>query len=67
MSDGYIAVLDSGIGGISLLAGLTHSLPNQNFLYFGDNDNAPYGNHTKQTADNSVRSLKNKDKQNKIQ
>lgn len=47
MSDGYIAVLDSGIGGISLLNGLTHSLPNQNFLYFGDNDNAPYGNKSR--------------------
>ncbi|MBQ3115746.1 MAG: aspartate/glutamate racemase family protein [Clostridia bacterium] len=44
MTSGYIAVLDSGIGGISLLHRLVDLLPNQNFIYFGDNDNAPYGN-----------------------
>lgn len=38
-----IAVFDSGIGGISVLKELVHYLPNENFIYFGDRANAPYG------------------------
>ena len=38
-----IAVFDSGLGGMSLLAELIQLLPNENFLYFGDTANAPYG------------------------
>ena len=48
MDNQYIAVMDSGIGGISVLTELVKYFPNQNFLYFGDNDNAPYGNRSKQ-------------------
>ena len=48
MDNQYIAVMDSGIGGISVLTELIKNFPNQNFLYFGDNDNAPYGNRSKQ-------------------
>ena len=44
MSDQFIAVLDSGIGGVSVLKELVKKLPDKNFLYFGDNNNAPYGN-----------------------
>ncbi len=44
MNDGYIAVLDSGIGGLNVLKELVSSLPCERFLYFGDNKNAPYGN-----------------------
>ena len=39
----YIAVFDSGLGGISVLRALTAHLPNERFLYFGDSANAPYG------------------------
>lgn len=39
----YIAVLDSGVGGISVLRELTKLMPNERFLYFGDSANAPYG------------------------
>ncbi len=46
MKNGYIALLDSGIGGISLLLELEKILPNENYLYLGDNYNAPYGNKT---------------------
>ncbi len=46
MNDGYIAVLDSGVGGLSVLSELTKAFPNERFLYFGDNDKAPYGNRT---------------------
>lgn len=47
MTDSFIAVLDSGIGGISILKPLTNALPEKRFLYFGDNSNAPYGNKCK--------------------
>lgn len=38
-----IAVFDSGIGGVSVLKELVKTLPNENFIYFGDTANAPYG------------------------
>lgn len=39
----YIAVFDSGVGGISVLRELVRQLPNERFLYYGDSANAPYG------------------------
>ena len=39
-----IGVYDSGIGGISVLYKATKFLPNENFIYLGDNGNNPYGN-----------------------
>ena len=39
----YIAVFDSGVGGISVLRELRKALPGERFLYFGDSANAPYG------------------------
>lgn len=42
-SEKYIAVFDSGVGGISVLRHLRRELPNERFLYFGDGANAPYG------------------------
>ncbi len=42
----YIAVFDSGVGGISVLRELIKLLPNENYLYFGDSANAPYGEKT---------------------
>ena len=39
----YIAVFDSGVGGISVLRHLRRLLPGERFLYFGDSANAPYG------------------------
>ena len=39
----YIAVFDSGVGGISVLRHLKKELPGERFLYFGDSANAPYG------------------------
>ncbi len=44
----YIAVFDSGVGGISVLRHLRRELPNERFLYFGDSANAPYGSRTTQ-------------------
>ena len=41
-----IAVFDSGVGGISVLRELVKLMPGEDFLYFGDSANAPYGNKT---------------------
>jgi len=49
----YIAVFDSGVGGVSVLRELLRLMPNERYLYFGDSANAPYG--TKTTAE--VRNL----------
>lgn len=38
-----IGVFDSGVGGISVLCELTALMPNENYIYFGDSANAPYG------------------------
>lgn len=46
--DEYIAVFDSGVGGISVLRELIRLMPNEKYLYFGDSANAPYGNRTTQ-------------------
>lgn len=42
----YIAVFDSGVGGISVLRHLLKRMPGERFLYFGDSANAPYGSRT---------------------
>ena len=44
----FIAVFDSGVGGISVLRALVRVLPEENFLYFGDSKNAPYGTKSTQ-------------------
>lgn len=44
-----IAVFDSGVGGISVLREMVRLMPCEDFVYFGDSENAPYG--TKSTGD----------------
>ena len=43
----FIAVFDSGVGGISVLRHLRRLMPGERYLYFGDSANAPYGTKTK--------------------
>jgi glutamate racemase len=38
-----IGVFDSGLGGLTVLRALARRLPDQDFVYLGDNANAPYG------------------------
>jgi len=38
-----IGLFDSGYGGLTVLSALHARLPNQRFVYLGDNANAPYG------------------------
>ena len=45
---GYVGVFDSGVGGISVLRRLVDVLPSQDFVYFGDSLNAPYGEKTRE-------------------
>lgn len=42
-AQGPIGVFDSGVGGISVLRELVKVLPKEDFIYFGDSANAPYG------------------------
>jgi len=42
----HIAVIDSGVGGITVLKSLVDLLPKENFLYLGDTLNNPYGDKT---------------------
>lgn len=48
-----IAVVDSGMGGITVLRKLYRIMPNENYIYFGDSKNSPYGTKTKE----EIRSL----------
>ena len=44
----FIAVFDSGVGGISVLRHLVRILPGERFVYYGDSANAPYGSRSTQ-------------------
>lgn len=60
-----IGVFDSGVGGISVLAELVKVLPNEDFIYYGDSKNAPYGTKTTEEviklSENCVRNLMDMD------
>lgn len=44
----HIAVFDSGVGGLSVLAQLRRRMPGEKYVYFGDSANAPYGTRSVQ-------------------
>ncbi len=49
MNSNYpIGVFDSGVGGLSVFSQLVKLLPNENYIYFGDTANLPYGNKSKE-------------------
>lgn len=39
-----IGVMDSGVGGLTVVKELQKLLPNENFVFYGDSANCPYGN-----------------------
>lgn len=41
-----IGVLDSGVGGLTVVKELARILPDEDIVYYGDNGNCPYGNRT---------------------
>lgn len=43
---GYVGLFDSGVGGISVLKECMRELPHEDFYFFGDSANAPYGEKT---------------------
>ncbi len=50
-----IGVFDSGVGGISVLRELVALMPNENYIFFGDSANAPYGTKTLEQVAGLVR------------
>lgn len=43
-----VGLFDSGIGGLTVLKKLVSKYPNCEYVYFGDTENMPYGNKTKE-------------------
>lgn len=43
-----IGVIDSGVGGLTVAKEFRDLLPEENIMYFGDNENVPYGNKTEE-------------------
>lgn len=56
LNDNPIAFFDSGVGGLTVFEKVKKLLPQENYLYFGDTKNMPYGEKTEeqliQFADN---------------
>ncbi len=44
-----VGVLDSGIGGFSVVRQVQRLLPQETLIYFGDGAHIPYGNHPRET------------------
>ena len=44
-----VGILDSGIGGFSVVKQVQRLLPGEDILYFGDGAHVPYGNHPEET------------------
>ena len=57
MNKAPIGIFDSGIGGVTIFKSVKKLLPKENFLYFSDNLNSPYGNKSKKEI--QTLSLKN--------
>lgn len=55
---GKIGIFDSGIGGVTVLREIVKILPNENYIYYSDSKNNPYGDKTdeeiQQLCDNIV-------------
>ena len=47
MDDRPICFFDSGIGGSTILKEVIKKLPNEDYIYYADSKNNPYGNKTK--------------------
>ena len=52
--NGYIGVIDSGLGEISVLLKLIKYFPNGKFVCFADTKNNPYGTKDKKTIINLI-------------
>src|ERR1700722_14917942 len=52
-----ILVLDSGLGGLTVVKALQAVLPHENLVYFGDTARLPYGSKTKATVTTFLRQI----------
>ncbi len=48
MRNNPIGILDSGVGGLTVLAAIAKELPQESFVYAGDSANTPYGNKSEE-------------------
>lgn len=48
MKNKKIGIIDSGVGGLTVVQKLRDKYPNEDILYLGDNINVPYGNKSKE-------------------
>src|SRR5208282_5685804 len=52
-----IAVIDSGLGGLTVAAALRNALPAEDLIYFGDTAHLPYGNKSADTVFGFIRQI----------
>lgn len=52
-----IAVLDSGLGGLTVVKALRREMPHEDIIYFGDTARVPYGNKSGPTVTGYVRQI----------
>ncbi len=55
--DNKIGLLDSGVGGLSVLSELYKIMPNGNYVFFGDTKNVPYGTKTPEEIFNCTKKI----------
>lgn len=60
MNKNSICFFDSGIGGLTILKEVIKQLPNENYIYYADSINNPYGNKTKEELFNIVSNIVDK-------
>jgi len=51
----YIAFFDSGVGGLTVLEEARKLLPNENYIYFADSENVPYGTRSNEEISSLVK------------
>ena len=49
MDNRPIGIFDSGLGGLTVLQEYINHMPNEDYIYFGDNARVPYGSKSKDT------------------
>lgn len=57
MNNAPIGLLDSGVGGLSILLEIEKILPNESFVFIADQTNVPYGGKTKEQLEVLVSNL----------
>ena len=50
MGNNSIGIFDSGYGGLTVFKSISRQLPQYDYIYFGDNARAPYGDHSFDTV-----------------